>query len=473
METGMQTTRATQEPKTPTEKTSLDCKERKVSLREHGESCVVGLECELDNFAALLAPCVEARVGAVGHHWVRLEWGEEGEEEEGDEMGLQADTTHPSSRPSSPGEGEGVSDAYEDYLALAYAKEVDSDTYPQDEDGLADGPLEEEVDRTEVFTERPVRVFTVQLLRPRTGWVTVYKGSGGSCLLQGLSPSQDVTARIQVAQDSTASPWTLVTAHTKSLPVSGQDLVEAVRENNATSVRDVLTDLMRFSQDALAVLVERRAAVASATAGPHLTPLAMAAWEGRTDLARRLRTAGADWNLPDRNGLTALHYGVAGGRLEVVKAALQDGADVKLPAGCHPPLTLALAGLSSRAATSSRKRMEEGEEEEEEREEDKEDQVACKMVELLLDGGAEVNQRGSGGNTALHAALNLGMAPLARQLVAAGADPHLANGRGYTPTHLALLTGHSLDTATPRDQDKPAMGELEALTHLVDEETRS
>ena len=61
----------------------------------------------------------------------------------------------------------------------------------------------------------------------------------------------------------------------------------------------------------------------------------------------------------------------------------------------------------------------------------------------------------------------------ARQLVAAGADPHLANGRGYTPTHLALLTGHSLDTATPRDQDKPAMGELEALTHLVDEETRS
>ncbi|XP_063845528.1 ankyrin repeat domain-containing protein 65-like isoform X3 [Scylla paramamosain] len=394
-------------------------------------------------------------------------------------------------------EGEGVSDAYEDYLALAYAKEVDSDTYPQDEDGLADGPLEEEVDRTEVFTERPVRVFTVQLLRPRTGWVTVYKGSGGSCLLQGLSPSQDVTARIQVAQDSTASPWTLVTAHTKSLPVSGQDLVEAVRENNATSVRDVLTDLMRFSQvervdgavegghtalvagvaagarDALAVLVERRAAVASATAGPHLTPLAMAAWEGRTDLARRLRTAGADWNLPDRNGFTALHYGVAGGRLEVVKAALQDGADVKLPAGCHPPLTLALAGLSSRAATSSRKRMEEGEEEEEEREEDKEDQVACKMVELLLDGGAEVNQRGSGGNTALHEALNLGMAPLARQLVAAGADPHLANGRGYTPTHLALLTGHSLDTATPRDQDKPAMGELEALTHLVDEETRS
>ena len=58
-------------------------------------------------------------------------------------------------------------------------------------------------------------------------------------------------------------------------------------------------------------------------------------------------------------------------------------------------------------------------------------------------------------------------------LVAAGADPHIANGRGYTPTHLALLTGHSLDTATPRDQDKPAMGELEALTHLAQGKIRS
>lgn len=55
----------------------------------------------------------------------------------------------------------------------------------------------------------------------------------------------------------------------------------------------------------------------------------------------------------------------------------------------------------------------------------------------------------------------------------AGADPHLANGRGFTPTHLALLTGHSLDIATPRDEDKPALGELEALTHLAEEEIRS
>lgn len=54
------------------------------------------------------------------------------------------------------------------------------------------------------------------------------------------------------------------------------------------------------ARDALAVLLERRAAVAASTAGPHLTPLAMAAWQGRVDFARRLKTAGADWNLPDR-----------------------------------------------------------------------------------------------------------------------------------------------------------------------------
>lgn len=57
----------------------------------------------------------------------------------------------------------------------------------------------------------------------------------------------------------------------------------------------------------------------------------------------------------------------------------------------------------------------------------------------------------------------------ARRLVAAGADPHVANGRGYTPTHMALLTRHSLDTATPRDTDKPAMGELETLANMAED----
>ncbi|KAK8745065.1 hypothetical protein OTU49_000440, partial [Cherax quadricarinatus] len=97
------------------------------------------------------------------------------------------------------------------------------------------------------------------------------------------------------------------------------------------------------SRDALAVLLERRAAVTVPTGGPHLTPLALAAWLGHLQLARRLRAAGALWNQVDRNGLTALHYGVAGHQLEVVKVALQEGANVRLPAGGYSVLSLAVA----------------------------------------------------------------------------------------------------------------------------------
>ncbi|KAK3883852.1 hypothetical protein Pcinc_011849 [Petrolisthes cinctipes] len=367
----------------------------------------------------------------------------------GERGGQTQDFTASPTHTSSPRDGEdkGTSDSYEDYLALAYAKEVDPDAYLQDEDG-----------------------------------------SGGGYLVEGLIPSQEVKVRVRVTevkvrvrvtQDGLTSPWTTATTHTKSGAVSGQDLVDAVREDNATLVRDVLSDLLRYSQvervdgvvegghtalvagvavgarDALAVLVERRVAVGAPTAGPHLTPLALAAWLGRNDLVRRLRAAGADWNHTDRNGLTGLHYAVLGWQVEMVKVALQEGADPILCAGPLPTLTLALLPATARLASHRWKREEvEGE--------------ASRMVELLVEGGAQVDQRGSGGNTALHAALTLHLPVIARLLVSLGGDPLLANGRGYTPTHLARLTTHSLDKPTPREEDRPPLGKLEALTHLMD-----
>ncbi|XP_069943026.1 fibronectin type 3 and ankyrin repeat domains 1 protein-like isoform X1 [Cherax quadricarinatus] len=431
-----------------------------------------------------LFPGPEVRVGGSGHHWVRVDWGDpDGDLSSGDSPGSSQGGDPGHATPidvTTPRAGEGVNDSYEDYLELAYAKEVQPDTYLQDEDGLDEGPMEEEMDRTEVFPERPTQVYTVQLLSPRTGWTTIYRGSGRSCVVEGLAPAQLTQVRVCLVQDQLTSPWSTLTIKTKSVPSSGQDLVEAVQEDNASLVRDVLTDLHKFSQmeridhvvevghtalvaavkggsrDALAVLLERRAAVTVPTGGPHLTPLALAAWLGHLQLARRLRAAGALWNQVDRNGLTALHYGVAGHQLEVVKVALQEGANVRLPAGGYSVLSLAVAA-AHRRATSARLSMEEVEE-------------ATKMVEALVEGGAEVNQRDAGGNTALHVALTLGLPHLARTLVSLGSEAHLVNGHGYTPSHLAYLSGHSLDKPTPRDQDRPPMGKLEALTHLVDDE---
>lgn len=59
------------------------------------------------------------------------------------------------------------------------------------------------------------------------------------------------------------------------------------------------------------------------------TPVALAAFFGQPAAVTALIAAGADVNAPARNALkvAALHAAVAGGKLEIVKAVLQAGAD--------------------------------------------------------------------------------------------------------------------------------------------------
>ncbi|XP_066983131.1 fibronectin type 3 and ankyrin repeat domains protein 1-like isoform X3 [Macrobrachium rosenbergii] len=427
----------------------------------------------------------EVRCGGTGHHWVKLEWGDPSLQEPSaslEEAGSQDDSAQESSiGPTSPRDDEeAVNDTYENYLEIAYAKEVEDDGYLQDEDGMEEGPFEEEIDRTEVFSVLPRVVFTVEMFSARTGWTPIYKGSGGTCNVEGLQPSTEVQFRVSVTEHERTSPWTLFSVTTKECPGSGNDLVEAVKENNATAVRDVIADLTKYSQiervdvvaeeghtalvssimtgsrDALAVLVEKRAGVAAPTGGPHLTPLVMAAFFGRTDFARRLRAAGATWNHPDRNGLTPLHYAVCGCQTGLVTMALQEGADPKVLAGGHPILSLAVISAYVRKSPRMRGIA---------KKESNEKDDFGKMIDILVEGGAQVNQVGYGGNAALHVALTLHQAKLARLIYSLGGDTNLTNARGYTPTFLATLSGHQLDTPTPRDDDRPPMNELEELIY--------
>ncbi|KAK7085253.1 hypothetical protein SK128_022382 [Halocaridina rubra] len=114
--------------------------------------------------------------------------------------------------------------------------------------GLEEGPFEEEIDRTEVFPVFPKTVFTAQMYDARTGWNTIYKGSGGSCTVEGLQPSTEVQFRVQETGEGVISPWSFFSVTTKDAPGSGHSLVEAVKEDSATLVRDALTDLARYSQ---------------------------------------------------------------------------------------------------------------------------------------------------------------------------------------------------------------------------------
>ena len=54
-----------------------------------------------------------------------------------------------------------------------------------------------------------------------------------------------------------------------------------------------------------------------------------------------------------------------------------------------------------------------------------------------LDKGADVNGKGPGGLTALHAACANGHEAIVRELLARGADTTIANDAGNTPAHYA------------------------------------
>ena len=63
---------------------------------------------------------------------------------------------------------------------------------------------------------------------------------------------------------------------------------------------------------------------------------------------------------------------------------------------------------------------------------------------LLVDQGADIDQPDAGrGNTALMGVAFKGFGDLARQLLAAGADPHATNKAGQTALMMAALFGHA------------------------------
>ena len=53
------------------------------------------------------------------------------------------------------------------------------------------------------------------------------------------------------------------------------------------------------------------------------------------------------------------------------------------------------------------------------------------------------NYQGPFGNTLLHSAVVHGDLPEVKRLLAAGADPRIANRDGKTPLHAAALFGHA------------------------------
>jgi ankyrin repeat protein len=120
------------------------------------------------------------------------------------------------------------------------------------------------------------------------------------------------------------------------------------------------------------------------------------------------------------DGFTALHLAAFFGHPETVHALIEAGADVSARttnALENQPLHAAVAASEARARLAS--------------------------TRLLVDGGADVNERQSGGYTPLMSAAQNGDEDLTELLLARGADPTLEDDQGLSAVAHAEKAGHA------------------------------
>jgi ankyrin repeat protein len=201
------------------------------------------------------------------------------------------------------------------------------------------------------------------------------------------------------------------------------------------------------------------------------TPLFIATQGGSTAMVAKLLAAGADPNKPFlSNGETPLMVAARSGNIETVKVLLDAKANIEAKdtlKGTTPLIwaaeqnhadvvSLLLArGANPKAASKVGAGGRGGDE-------DGVDdpgtataananakggvtalmvatrEKAINTINVLLDGGAPINQQSGNGTTALIVALQNGDAAIAKMLIDHGADVKIANAKGWTPLFLAV-----------------------------------
>jgi ankyrin repeat protein len=146
----------------------------------------------------------------------------------------------------------------------------------------------------------------------------------------------------------------------------------------------------------------------------HMTPLMIAASEGRTAVAKLLIAAKADVNLAGDDGATPLMRAASADRRETMQLLIANGANVnaKSAGGMTALMTAAFGGYAD-------------------------------AVRLLLASKADPNIADTQGRTALMAAAASGDAPTVEALLKGGANPNVADVGHGTPMTYAAADGRA------------------------------
>jgi ankyrin repeat protein len=146
---------------------------------------------------------------------------------------------------------------------------------------------------------------------------------------------------------------------------------------------------------------------------PPKEPLLMAVLEGNQNKVKELIDSGADVNKVDeRYGCTALHLAAREGRLEIVKVLRKAGAKIYAENTNKEPLLFAAAYSGS-----------------------------TNVLKFLVDEGATTKGRNSEGKTLLHYAILFRQAGMAKYLIRLGLDVKAVDKKGWSPLHEAAYVG--------------------------------
>ena len=149
---------------------------------------------------------------------------------------------------------------------------------------------------------------------------------------------------------------------------------------------------------------------ANISASGQITYTSLAS-RGNVDTVQMLLSHGADPNLVDSNGNTALHYAAKWGRRQSVEELIKAGADVNANGRNGLPL--------QRAAEKGH----------------------LEIVQYLLSSGADISASDEGGHTALITASYYGQTEVIALLIEHGANINATSDGGYTPLMNAAYMG--------------------------------